>query len=93
MSFVPINHAPDGAHTSAHKTATAALAAMLGRSTDDGAISCASAAPTTATEGTAWSWRSAAQAIPPSSGMSCAPSITTSQRWRFPCRVVLMCVP
>jgi hypothetical protein len=38
MSFVLINHALDGTHTSAHNTATAALAAlaaMLGRATDD----------------------------------------------------------
>jgi hypothetical protein len=38
MSFVLINYAPDGIHISAHNTATAALAAlaaMLGRSTDD----------------------------------------------------------
>jgi hypothetical protein len=38
MAFVLINHAPDGIHTTAHNTATAALArlaAMLGRSPDD----------------------------------------------------------
>ena len=36
MSFVLINHAPDGTHTSMHETAAAALdalAAMLGRTT------------------------------------------------------------